>query len=211
MKKTWIIVTVCILASCGAKRKGIESTIASYVGKVLVNGAMVASPGVAIKYGDLIETGDNSYCDIIMNEKNILRMNENSRMTFKISEKESYIELTRGWLAGVTTKIFSNEGTYLIKTPTTVASVRGTSFCTKVENPDSTYFCVCNGNIELIKPGRSVGDLIEAPHHIARRYKKEKDGTISIDKNPGLLYHNDTSIETLAKKINVTIDWTRAD
>ncbi|OHD71226.1 MAG: hypothetical protein A2W19_10615 [Spirochaetes bacterium RBG_16_49_21] len=211
MKKTAIAMIICMLVSCGKKKDDIKTTIVSYVGQVTINGKAVSSIGETIKYGDIIETGDKSYCEMILNEKNILRLNETSTLVFNISEKESSLDLTKGWLAGVTKKIFSKERTYLIKTPTAVAAIRGTSFCTKVEAPDSTYFCVCNGKIELKKSGGETGDMVESPHHSARRFKKEGDKTISIDKNPGLLYHNDEGIEAMAKEINVTVDWTTVD
>jgi hypothetical protein len=81
----------------------------------------------------------------------------------------------------------------------------------KVENPDSTYFCVCNGSIELKEADGKTGDTVVSAHHTARRYIKGKDGKISIEKNPGLLYHDDSGIEKMAKKINVAIDWSQPD
>jgi hypothetical protein len=168
----------------------------------------VASDGVSIKFGDTIQTGKASFCELTINEKNILRLNNNTRLVFNISDTESALDLKQGWLAGVTRKIFKNDRTYLVRTPTVIAAVRGTSFCTKVENPESTYFCVCNGKIELKKSDGDAGDMVASPHHTARRYKKEKDGTLTIEKDPGLLYHDDKGVEMLAKKVNSTIDWT---
>jgi len=211
MKKIAIAFIILSMASCAKKNGDIKTVITSFVGNVTVNGKTVDSEGLAVKSGDLIQTGEESFCELIINEQNILRISNNTRLVFNISDTESVLELKQGWLAGLTRKIFKNDRTFLVRTPTVVAAVRGTSFCTKVENPDSTYFCVCNGKIELKKSGGETGDMVISPHHTARRYKKEKDGTLTIEKDPGLLYHDDKGVETLAKKINTTIDWTRVE
>jgi hypothetical protein len=211
MKKIAVAVAILMLVSCAKKKEEIRATILSYAGGVTINGKTIISAGEAIKYGDLIQTGEASFCELVINEKNILRLNPETRLAFNISEKENRLDLLQGWLAGITKNISAKDGAYLIKSPTSVAAVRGTSFCTKVEDPNSTYFCVCNGKIELQNSKGEIADLIEAPHHSARRHKRANDGTISIDKNPGLLYHNDKGIEALAQKINVTVDWNKAD
>jgi len=211
MKKIVVAVALLMLISCAKKKEDIKTTILNYTGTVTVNGKVVASTGEVIKYGDVIQTGDLSLCELIINEKNILRLGQQSKLAFNISEKENTIDLVEGWLAGITKKISAKDRTYLIKSPTSVAAVRGTSFCTKVEDQNSTYFCVCNGKIELQNSKGEITDMVISPHHSARRYKKEKDGTLSINKNPGVLYHDDKGLESLAKKINVTIVWKKAD
>jgi hypothetical protein len=211
MKKFALAVAILMLVSCVKKKEEIKTTILNYAGSVTINGKAVTSTGEAIKFGDLIQTGEASFCELVINEKNILRLNPGTKLTFNISEKENRLDLLQGWLAGITKNITAKDRTYLIKSPTSVAAVRGTSFCTKVENPNSTYFCVCNGKIELQSSKGEVADLVAAPHHSARRFKRANDGTISIDKNPGVLYHNDKGIEAMAQKINVTVDWNKAD
>ncbi len=56
-----------------------------------------------------------------------------------------------------------------------------------------------------------LGGTVVSAHHAARRYVRAKNGKIIIDKNAGLLYHDDSGVEELAKKIIVAIDWTRPD
>ncbi len=211
MKAITVILAIMMMVSCAKKSDEIKTTILSYAGNVTINGKAATSVGQSIQYGDLIQTGTASFCELIINEKNILRLNPGSKLAFNISEKENRLDLLQGWLAGITKNITAKDRTYLIKSPTSVAAVRGTSFCTKVENPGSTYFCVCNGKIELQSSKGETADLVVAPHHAARRFKKAMDGTISIDKNPGVLYHNDKGIEALAQKINITVDWNKAD
>jgi len=185
--------------------------ILSYTGTVFVNTNVVKKINMALSQGDAIETRIDSTCDIIINEKNILRLKPDTKLILKISSGESILQLDKGWLAGVTRKVFSKEGKFTIKTPAVTAAVKGTSFCIKVENEKSTYFCTCNGSIELTGVSSSQSETVTAAHHAARRFSIDKSGALIEDNSPGLLYHEDTAIEDMAKKINETIDWNTPD
>jgi ribosomal protein S4 len=201
-----------LFLSCGKNRPGvINASVTQFGGSVAVNGKVIDSPGYLLAYDDLVSTGEKSFCDIIINEKNILKLGANTVFRFRISGEENIIELEQGWIAGVTKKKFTKQGKYLIKTPTTIAAVRGTFFCFKVEDSNNSYFCVCNGKIEFMEDGKTSGESVESAHHAAMRYTQKDDGSISVDKNPGLLYHDDEGLEKLAKAINVKVDWTKPD
>lgn len=210
MKKIlFLFISVSILNCSGEKNLNIK--IISYTGLIKVNAQVVKAVNTEIKPGDIIETMPDSLCDIIINDKNILRLKPETRLVLNISGKEKIIYLERGWLAGVTRKIFTKEGKFYIKTPMVTAAVRGTSFCLKVENNNSTYFCVCNGSIELRGEKSTKTEKVVASHHSARRFLKDKNNALIEDNNPGLLYHNDSGIEEMAKIINETIDWSKPD
>jgi len=153
----------------------------------------------------------DSTCDIIINDKNILRLKPDSKLILRISEKENILQLDKGWMAGVTRKVFTKEGKFLIKTPTVTAAIRGTSFCLKIENEKSSYFCTCNGSIELKGKNSEKTETIEAAHHSARRFLVDKTGALIEDNNPGMLYHTDSGVEEIAKIINETVDWSKPD
>lgn len=210
MKRTVAILFILSFFSCG-KTAEIRTKVLNYLGSVSINGKAVEKTGTEIKYGDAIETGKDAFCEITINEKNIIRLNSNTKLVFKVSDKDNVIELQQGWLSGVTHKMFAKEGSYQIKTPTVVASVRGTSYCIKVEDPSSTYFCTCNGSIQLDKSTGTDGELVTSSHHAARRFKKDSKGVISIDSNVGLLYHDDKGVEALAQKVGEVIDWSKPD
>jgi hypothetical protein len=185
--------------------------ILSYTGTVTVNTKAVKEINMVLNQGDAIETMAESTCDIIINEKNILRLKPDTKLTLRLSDKENILQLDKGWLAGVTRKVFTNEGKFTVKTPTVVAAVRGTSFCMKVENEKSTYFCTCNGSIELTGESSSKAETVTAAHHAARRFSIDKTGGLIEDNNPGMLYHTDSGVEELAKIIGETIDWGTPD
>ncbi len=210
MNKLCLILILCLTLSCARQTK-LEMKILSYTGNVTVNANAVTKINMVINYGDAIETIGNSSCDIIINDKNILRLKPDTKLIIKISDKENILQLDKGWMAGVTRKVFTKEGKFTILTPTVTASVRGTSFCLKVENEKSTYFCTCNGSIELTGEKSSASETVTSSHHAARRFALDKSGALIEDNNPGMLYHADNGVEEMAKVIGETIDWSKPD
>lgn len=210
MKKLPLFLILGLTFSC-AKQAKVDMKIHSYTGKVTVNSNTVTQINMAINQGDAIETIGESTCDIIINDKNILRLKPETKLTINMSDKENTLLLEKGWLAGVTRRAFTKEGKFLIKTPTVAAAVRGTSFCLKVENDKNTYFCTCNGSIELTGESSTRSETVEAAHHSARRFTIDKTGALIQDNNPGMLYHADSDVEKIAKVIGETIDWSKAD
>lgn len=210
MKKLALLVVILSFAAC-AQKPVIKAKILSYAGTVSVNGEVISAPERVIKTGDVIEAGKGSFCEILINEKNLLRISNDAKLVYNISETSETLELQRGWIGGLTKQKFTKNGSYLIKTSTVTAAIRGTAFCAVALSPEETYFCVCNGRIDLAKEGDERSDSVEAAHHSARRYTKSADGAIAVDENPGMLFHNDAGIEAMGKTIGVSIDWTKPD
>jgi hypothetical protein len=219
MRILMITITSAFLAislmSCKPGKKqdskpAVNASVFFYVGKVTINGKEVTKTGEKINFGDVIATGKNGICKIKVNDKAIVQLKKNSELVFRVSQKEAVLHLKKGWLAGITKKPFNESREYKIKTPTVLAAVRGTSYCIKVENSDSSYFCVCNGTINLAAKDSKNGEDVKAAHHKARRFKKAKDGSIKVEKAK-MLYHGDKGIEALAKDIHEKINWNKAD
>lgn len=210
------LMTIIISAAVSCKKADMEQPsfdgkIIFTLGQVTLNGKAIAGAYSPVTAGDIIETGKDSVCDLQIGEKSVFRVGKETRMIYSISKDTSAFELEKGWLAGITRKKFTEKGIYTITTPTVVASVRGTSYCIKVENPQSTYFCVCNGTIGLQGKGDVPKKDITAAHHAGARFSLENDGSLKIDEKAGMLYHGDDVIETLMTKINETIDWSVPD
>ena len=98
---------------------------------------------------------------------------------------------------------------FQIDTPTIVAGVRGTTFYVKVLNINSTYFCLCNGEVHLQDSAGGDKMALEAAHHSAVEYNRE-DGIFRVTKRP-LLYHTDAEMQAFANKIGYTINWKKPD
>jgi len=211
MKKIIPAISLLIFLACQLPESR-RAYIAGFNGAVTVNGTSVKAKGFQVKYSDVLETGKNSYCDIIIDEKNIIRIKDNTRFVYMISANENTMQLDRGWMAAVIRKRFTNTGEFLIKTPAVTASIRGTSFFVRAGSDRSTYFCVCNGSVTLAGGGQSMAETVTAAAHAGRTYTMDKNtGYITIDRNPGLLYHDSSTLDELASQIDEKIDWTVPD
>ncbi len=81
--------------------------------------------------GDRIETKKESRCEILYENGNVVRLDENS--IYRIAsindkKKETESELSLGKLWANIVKLFSGEQSFQVKTPTAVAAVRGTIY-----------------------------------------------------------------------------------
>jgi len=202
-----IIISLILFLSCTNGSFNDKPVISAFAGNLIVNG-IEGKNGTFIKYGDIIKTGPNSFCEITLNKRSIIRLSQNTVFVFNISDSQNSFELQSGSLTGLTRKKFVKQDRYLIKTPTGIAAVRGTSYFIHIESPDSSYFCVCNGTITL---NGETEETVSTSHHTARRFTKTTEGKITADKNAALLYHTDSDIEKLADKIGEKINWDKAD
>lgn len=206
MNRFLFITVFCFIFVSCANRSDYHPVISFITGAVSVNGTPVQI-GIAVHSNDRVETGEASSCEILLNDKSILRLGAATIVRF---QPEKYMfDLEKGWFSGLARKHLFKADKFRVKTPTVIASVRGTSFCVKTESPDSTYFCVCNGVIDLEDDRNANFEKVAASHHTARRYLRIGD-KISVEK-PELKYHSDKDIEHLANAIHENIDWTKAE
>ncbi len=214
-RKTFASILILLIAVLGIHCKkseskhAIDATIVFVEGTVTVNNVQ-ANKGASLHYGDVIKTGEDGICRVQIGSKNILQIGKSSELLFNISDVEHTLQLNKGWLGGVTKKIFTKQGKYLVKTPTVVASIRGTSFCVVAQSNDTSYFCVCNGTINLKGNNSEQEEDVTAAHHKGLWFEKDKTGNVVV-KEAGLLFHDDKGLEQLAQSINETIDWTKPD
>ncbi|MBN1500043.1 MAG: FecR domain-containing protein [Spirochaetes bacterium] len=188
--------------------KPVKAEIVFVLGDVKVNGKK-AETGTIINFNDIIETGNGSIVRILAAEKTVVQLKANSKMHYRLNDKKGELYLEKGWIAGVTRKVFTKDGKYSVRTPTAVAAIRGTSYCFKVENDLSSYFCICNGTINMTAAGENKGEDISSAHHFGERFIMA-DGKVSIEE-AGMLYHTDEDLEELAAVINEKIDWSKLD
>jgi len=207
------IVIAIIFAACSTGEKASTDGRITFVkGDVLVNGKK-ASKGSIVQDGTVVKTGDNALCEIVFNERNIIRIFDRSETVLNLSMRKKTIFLKTGTLASVFKKLGrgldKRDYRLAVTTPTAVVGIRGTSFYVKVENQESTYICDCNGRIEIADVQFKSRQPVAASHHKAYRVLL-KNGQQSI--NPAkMLYHTDAAMENLAARIGVVIDWKTID
>jgi len=178
-------------------------------GDVFVDG-VAAEFGMPLAQGARVTVGDDSMAEIAFGP-NIMRIYEGTSIVIDIGDVTSRVNLESGAMAAVFDKLerIGNDGNFQVNTPTAVGGVRGTVFYVRVESPDSTFVCVCNGSVALQSSVGTDEQTITASHHSGLRFLRTGDGSISTE-IPEMAYHTDDEMESLAAKINSQIDWTTA-
>ena len=203
-----IIINLLILASCNSRSTVAVGEIVYLEGDVTLNGRK-ASVGDAARDGDVLVTGPESYAEVEFGEYRVLRAYEKAVLTLDASEDA--LRLDQGGLAVVQSKarFLSREKSWTVRTPTTIAAVRGTAYYINAENVDSTYFCLCNGKIHLEDTQDWRALEYEAKAHQGVRFYREGDQIVYEDApNSYGSHHSDEAMESLADLVNVAIDWT---
>jgi len=128
----------------------------------------------SLQIKDVIITKENSSVDIILKNKGIIRIGENTQIELKtLSEENIEINQNSGTVITHLKKLKENEG-YSIITPTSVAAVRGTSFITNVNEQKNTNIALISGKIE-IKNNQGSTLILDQPGEVT--VQKEKDLT----------------------------------
>lgn len=186
-----------------------QARVALVAGSVRVDGRP-ADIGQSLGTVVVVETGPASRCDIVFGGGNAVSFGPDTKARIDFSSPAISLGLEHGAVTSVLKKLEKLVGktSFDISTPQIFAGVRGTSFCVWCESGE-TYVCACNGRVHFEdRQGGNVEDVVSA-HHAGRIYA-EKDGKIVVSA-AGVLYHDDASVQSVAKDIGYTIDWNRVD
>ena len=207
------ILLILTIFSCGNDTRKITGTggIKGYAvmveGNVRIKGLPVKT-GADIPDGSVITTGKDSYCEITFLGQNIIRVYENSLI--RLSFSEAMISVDRGTAAAVLRNIktlLKKEGDlFEVESGNVVAGIRGTSFFLAKEDPETTYFCLCNGSIKISDPTENLEIPLQAVHHKGIRLK-EINNQVQLSR-AGMEYHSDEDLENLAARIGQEMVWT---
>ena len=138
-----------------------------------------AENGIYLYKSDSIKTGDNTSASIILFESSIIRLDSNTELTIQEliqQEGETNVEIDqasgRTWN---TISKMSGIDNYEVQTPTTVASVRGTSFDLYILANGNITISVGNGtvNITTYKDGE-VQYSLEVPEYLSITVNPDK-------------------------------------
>lgn len=174
--------------------------------------AVPAVTGQMVPYGALVQTDSDSYAEITMGAKNVIRVQESTVLVLDVSTTSLRVDLRAGGVAAVlhgldriSPDMERSRPRFYLESRGTVAGVRGTSFYAQVESPTSTYICTCNGSLEFAGEGYSDFST-EYYHHGARRFITGPTGRVSVEVAP-LLYHDDEDMDELAHRVGELIPW----
>lgn len=178
-------------------------------GDVTANGR-VADIGDAFTGPVTLKTGSNAVLEVVFGGRNVFRLGENTVVKVDFSTLTKTVTLEKGLFTSVLKKLAKVTGSpaFALKTPTVNAGVRGTSFHVSVTE-GRTYFCTCNGSVDLDDGVEAHRTTLTNAHHGSRVYTVSGE-TVTMEAG-GLEDHSDASLETLARRIGVGIDWTVPD
>ncbi len=95
--------------------------------------------GMELKQDNLIRTGSDSFCDVIMPDRGIFRIGFNSVVSLKqIQKAAERIKVQQGKIVLNITEKLKSEETFEVETRTAVAAVRGTKFVIEYQNGKMT-------------------------------------------------------------------------
>jgi hypothetical protein len=152
---TVLFTAVLILFSgCGKNRTGGDAIVTFLFGDVKIKRKGNEQKVVLkeqLKKGDIILTGSGSFVVVQVGERAIFRIEQGSRVELRsiTGGGESEFYLFKGLMLSKIRKLRKGEQ-YIIKTPTAVASVRGTVFLTEY-NYQTTRVAVSGGKVKVEK------------------------------------------------------------
>lgn len=128
---------------------------------ITASGEKKAAAGDLVAISDTIITGKKSIADLTYGSSGIIRISENSRVSIAViagdTSAESMINLDRGKVFLTLGKL-QNTG-FKVRTPTVVASVRGTSFVVSADVVKGARLSVMKGTVTVLPVQK--GEAIE--------------------------------------------------
>jgi hypothetical protein len=161
----------------GEKKEAVKGIIVFVSGDVTLSRGDKTTPvsiGLPVDGGDRISTAANSLAVIQITDKNIIRISANSVLEMKSIENNSQVTLylNKGEVAAKVTRL-EKDGSFTVKTPTTLAAVRGTEFSVAVQNGQEKV-AVLSGKV-------AVGIVKENETAPAKETIAEEGKTVVVD------------------------------
>jgi len=110
------------------------------------------SAGMLLNPGDIIKTGENSYTSIIFQDDGSrVKLDSNSRLVLNVKREKKRLRKRIFLGAGkLWARVVKRRGTdFQVKTPTSVASVKGTRFIIEEKEWGETWLWVTEDQVEL--------------------------------------------------------------
>ncbi len=184
------------------------ATVAFVDGDARINGERVDF-GDTVAVGDRVQVGPRSFLELRFGSGNAIQFQENTVATVSIQGEFREVSVETGSFAatlGGLARRASGDINFRVRTATTVGGVRGTSFFVRAVSPTETYFCLCNGEMDLMGPGGELEETISAGYHAAFRFTRDSQGRIQRT-NADLEFHTTRDINNLAGGVGYTIPW----
>lgn len=177
------ILLIWTVMGCGGKDIDEYSVITFVIGDVKKNN-IDAQIGDIIKENDVIVTAEKSFCDIKIGES-IIRIKARSEMSVSQLLKNGELEattlgLSSGSMLCKPKKLIKTES-FLVKTPTAVAGIRGTQFAVETDRVLTTRIKVFEGEVKAVKRIKQFEESVESILEISPEIKSREQVIITLD------------------------------
>lgn len=155
--KTIITMTITLLFAFSfthcSKGEDFSLKVYSVIGDVSLisaDGEKALKPGDGVKEGDTVKTSKLAIADLVQQDSVLIRIHENSvvRVAALLSKTNNDSQLTMDKGKMYVTLSRMKKGSFSVKTPTSVASVRGTAFRISSDN-NASRLDVINGTVAV--------------------------------------------------------------
>jgi hypothetical protein len=166
-----LLAIITVLSAC--KKEPEKVTVQFSVGNakiVSASGEKAATSGDVVSHDDSIVTGPSSIVDLNFGTKGVIRITENSLVKMaalqaNTGNEQVEFDMKKGKIFVIMSKL-SKETSFSVKTPTTLAAIRGTSFMI-VCDPKLSKISVLKGKVlvQLAKEGKlaeNIEKMLEA-------------------------------------------------
>ncbi|MFA5519765.1 MAG: FecR domain-containing protein [Spirochaetota bacterium] len=177
------ILLIWAIMGCGGKDIDEYSVITFVIGDVKKNN-IDAQIGDLVKENDVIVTAEKSFCDIKIGES-IIRIKARSEMSVSQLLKNGELEattlgLSSGSMLCKPKKLVKSES-FLVKTPTAVAGIRGTQFAIETDKVLTTRIKVFEGEVKAAKRIKQFEESVESILEISPEIKGKEQVIITLD------------------------------
>ncbi|MCL2155135.1 MAG: FecR domain-containing protein [Leptospirales bacterium] len=187
MKKCFLSLSVFfvsfLITGCLIEKNEDHAVITFMIGDVKKNNGE-AEIGEIIKENDNITTGVNSFCDIKIGES-MIRIKSKSDVNIAGLIKSNTIEntiinLDSGKMICKAKKLLKDES-FVVKTPTTVAAIRGTQFIVETDKALTTRIKVFEGEVKVAKRVKQLETSLDKVLDYAPTVKQQEKVIITAN------------------------------
>ncbi len=182
MYRKIIVFTIFLFMVAGCSKTKQEHAVISFmVGDVKKNN-VEAHIGDVINKDDVIKTAENSFCDVKIGSS-LLRVKAKSNLVFsslmdKKGNENTVLGLKMGKMLCKPKKLLKDEK-FMIKTPTAVASVRGTQFSVETDKLKTSRIKVFSGKVRVAKRVKALESKVNEVLDLATGLQKEEKVVIT--------------------------------
>jgi len=165
---------LCVLVGCGDSRpRQFNGNVKTCTGSAEIwtrarHEWTDARPGMPVEFGDSLRTSEESLIEVVFGAGNTLRLGERSKIGINESDssgrKSIEISQSFGSVLSHIEKLSGTHPTYSVRTPTAVASIRGTYFCVLFDRDDRvSRVNVLRGSVAVVNPFMPVAPVLVEP------------------------------------------------